>query len=114
MSKKENKIKNAIIYYEGVKECSTCHIIQPKINFHRCPRETSGLYACCKFSRSEKRRAKYLANKKEKIILIPDFKFCPGCFEIKGREENGRVLWQIIVFVVCVKEVLKHIENIMS
>jgi Recombination endonuclease VII. len=74
----KNKARDVVVIPE-FKTCSGCKTKMPSSEFHKNKNSTDGLQGCCKECDAKKHKAHQEKNKARDIIVIPDFKTCPGC-----------------------------------
>lgn len=65
------------------KKCNTCGGVKPLKEFSKDSRARSGFQTYCKKCQAESISVRHHNNKTRQIIVIPDFKNCPGCSVVK-------------------------------
>ena len=72
---------------EETKFCPKCKVEKPKSCFSKSSSKPDGLYYCCKECDSKAQGARHKKNKARDIVVIPEFKTCPGCAITKPSSE---------------------------
>jgi Recombination endonuclease VII. len=63
----------------ALKTCTKCHIAKPLGEFNKDGAQKDGLEYRCKKCKAKAKKALREKNKAREVIVIPDFKTCPGC-----------------------------------